>query len=109
MYRSTPVSELLFELLGGDRLSRLDFIKSENITDDVPVDSPLSDVANKELSGFLQSLGRSDTDTQLDLINSFRDFVIKEEERLKLSHAKNSRLYISFGVFSGVLVAIAFV
>ena len=109
MYKSTPVNTLLFEILGSERLSHLGFIKSVNVTDGVPVTSPLSDVANKELSGFLHSLGRSDTATQLDLIDSFRDYVIKEEERLKTSHTKNSRLYITFGVFSGVLIAIVFV
>ena len=109
MYRSTPVKLLVSEIISEQKLVHLSFIKPEFIGEDVKASSPLENAANKELSAFLSALGRSDTDTQLDLISSFRSYLCGEEEKLKLSHAKNARLYLSFGVFSGVLIALIFV
>ncbi len=109
MYKATPINTLVEQIITDSQLTHLKFINRECITDIAPVASPLSSAANKELSHFLHSLGRSDTGTQLALINSFRDYISKEEEILKENHSKNSRLYLSFGVFSGVLIALIFV
>lgn len=109
MYKSTPVKELVADVIESQNLTHLGFINPEKICDENYIYSPLQSTANKELSAFLSSLGRSNAETQLDLVDSFRSYMCSEEEKLKISHTKNSRLYLSFGVFSGLLIALIFV
>ena len=109
MYKSTPVKELVADVIESQKLTHLGFINPEKICDENYIYSPLQSTANKELSAFLSSLGRSNAETQLDLVDSFRSYMCSEEEKLKISHTKNSRLYLSFGVFSGLLIALIFV
>ena len=109
MYKNTPVKVLVSDVISTQKLTHLSFINPEKICDEICISSPLQSAANKELSAFLSSLGRSDTTTQLDLIDGFRSYLCAEEEKLRITHAKNARLYLSFGVFSGLLVALIFV
>ncbi len=109
MCRATPINLLLFETIETYDLHELSFIKEENIISDVPVRTSLPAGVDKEVSSFFSSLGKSDIQTQLVLINNFRDYISLEEEEYKISHTKNSRLYLTFGVFSGLLISLVFV
>ena len=109
MYRSTPLKELLLDTIDTYKLHALSFINSENITSNVMVKTSLSAGVNKEISSFLSSLGKSDTDTQLVLISGFRDYISEKEKEYKNSHTKNSKLYLTFGVFAGLLTVLVLV
>lgn len=105
MFKSTPINQLADEIISQGKLSSLSFINSDGSA----FDTPLESAANKELSLFLSGLGKSDTDTQLDLILSFKEYVQSLLEKYTQSHTKNSKLYLSFGFFFGVVLVIMFI
>ena len=109
MYKSTPVGLLVAQIIESNRLKHIGFINMASICDKKPVNTPLGSGVNGEINAFLHSLGRSDTATQLDLIAGFREYISDKEKTFKSSHAKNSRLYLTFGLFSGVVTALVLV
>ena len=109
MYKATPIGELVSDIVSSSELKEIKFINSDSITECKTVVSPLSADADRELNSFLHSLGRSDVQTQLDLIAGFRDYLIELENKYRNNHIKNSRIYLSFGLFSGVTVALVLI
>ena len=108
-FRNTPVTEYVSSLLDGDGFSRLDFITAENIKVKSVVRSPLSAEENSELSAFLYSLGKSDSKSQLKLINAFREYIRGCETNYAEKYSKDSRLLISFGFFGGLILSLVLI
>ena len=68
--------------------------------------SPLNSEENARLSELLFSLGKSETGSQLMLINGFKEFIKLRENAYRESYLKNSKLYIALGVFCGVVLGL---
>lgn len=109
MYRATPINLLIESVIEEAKLSHIKCAVQSVMSDGKMPELQLSNSENKEVFSFLNSLGKSDRETQIALVDSFRDYISKEEELHRKSHTKNSRLYLSFGVFSGILIALVFV
>jgi len=109
LYRATPILPLIDQTVERYKLTHLSFINSDVLKDGRNINSPLSSAVNKELNNFVHSLGMSDIQTQILLIDGFCDYITKEEEEQKINHSKNARLYLTFGVFSGLMAALIFV
>lgn len=105
-YTVTPITQLLNRILLDERLGNLNFISAENIKRNVQVVSCLSNSENLEISQFLYSLGKSDVHSQIKLINGFREYINARESEYISSFNKNSKLYITFGFFSGVVISL---
>lgn len=105
MYRATPINLLVDTIVKDCQLTHIESALQSGETQSLP----LTNSENKEVQSFLNSLGKSDRETQIALVDSFRDYIAKEEEIHRKTHSKNARLYLSFGVFSGVLIALVFV
>ncbi len=87
----------------------LSFITAQSIKQEGAVESPLRDDENTELSRFLYSLGKSDTSSQLRLIEGFRQYITLREEEYRNKLEKDSRLYIALGIFSGAIISLIFI
>lgn len=105
-YTVTPITQLISKLLLDERLSNLSFISSENIKSKKPIESCLSSSDNAEISRFLYSLGKSDINSQIKLIRGFKEYINSVEAEYHASFIKNSKLYISFGFFGGVVISL---
>ena len=108
-FRSTPVTSLLESLLQSGEYARLGFISTEAVKFKSDIKSPLENSLNAELSSFLYSLGKSDAKSQQRLIASFQKRLEAAENEYKSLYAKNSRLYVSFGVFSGAVIVLVLI
>ena len=64
---------------------------------------------NSELSAFLYSLGKSDSKSQLKLINAFREYIRGCETNYAEKYSKDSRLLISFGFFGGLILSLVLI
>ena len=106
-YKITPIEGLLEGKLADK--NKLDFINFECVKNRVEINSDLSDEENRELAGFLYSLGKSDVHSQLKLIGSFREFAEYSKNQYIQQYQKNSKVYISLGLFTGIVLSIVLV
>lgn len=106
-YKITPVAGLLDEKLT-DKKS-LDFIDFECVKSRAEPKSDLSDDENRELGDFLYSLGKSDVNSQLKLIKGFRQYIDYSKNQYISQYQKNSKVYISLGLFSGIVLSLVLI
>ncbi|MBQ9516772.1 MAG: hypothetical protein IJI47_02775 [Eubacterium sp.] len=109
MYRATPINLLIEQIVEECRLTHIKGFLQSYFASGKAAELPMSNSQNKEVLSFLHALGKSDTQTQIALVDSFCEYISKEEETLKKSHSKNAGLYLAFGAFSGVLIVLVFV
>lgn len=105
-YRVTPARELLEKLLSSGKATHLSFISSDCLSAKRDILSPLSRSENEEISLFFYSLGKSDISSQKKLILSFREYINKAETAYSEKYKKDSKLYVSFGLFFGIVFSL---
>lgn len=98
---------LLTELIKSFSFKYLDFLTMETIANQSVISSPLTDEENREISAFLYSLGKSNAQSQILLIDGFREYVKFMITKYSDAYTKNSKLFITFGFFSGALISLA--
>lgn len=108
-FRSTPIVTLLGELLSYGELGALSFIDENSVKEKTIIKSLLSSEENAELSSFLFSLGKSDKQSQLKVIEGFKQYIKNSEKEYSEQLKKNERLYLAFGFFSGALLVLTIV
>ena len=96
----------LIELLDKNRFSNLGFINSNMIKTREKVISPLNENENSLISDFLFSLGKSDANSQLVLIEGFKENIEIIKRKYENSYAEKARLYLAFGFFSGLAASL---
>ncbi len=106
-YKITPVMNLLQSKLIEKK--RLDFIDFECVKNKTEIKSDLSIEENCELSEFLYSLGKSDVNSQLKLINGFRQYIEYSKNQYTQQYKRNSKVYISLGLFSGIVLSLVLI
>ncbi|MBR3737748.1 MAG: hypothetical protein IKN26_03320 [Eubacterium sp.] len=105
-YKITPAGELIESIVESRKLESLKFIGKNCLIRQKKIDSPLSDSDNKEVSSFLFMFGKSDVETQKKLVSNFRENINLSLKKYTDKHSKDSKLYITFGLFSGLIVSI---
>ena len=105
-YRVTPIRELLCSTLKNERIKHLSFISDDCITENTEIKSILSIRENQELSQFLYSLGKSDVPSQKKLIEGYKEYVNNSLKYYCERHKKDSRIYVSFGLFFGIVFSL---
>ena len=96
----------LTKLLGDGRFQSLDFLNSEMLKQRMKINSPLSAEDNELVSDFIYSLGKSDSNSQLKLIETFRKSIEQSKRKYEVDYSENSRLYLAFGLFGGVVFSL---
>ncbi len=100
--RKNSVISLIEENSGG----RLSFLNKEMLLEKSIARTPLGDSDNAEIGTFIYSLGKSDTQSQLLLIESFREYIKARESYYKEKYIKDSKLNIAMGVSGGIIIAL---
>lgn len=105
-YTVNPINKIITKIINNDRYKNLDFITQDCVKQKSVISSPLSAAENEEISQFLYSLGKSDIKSQLLLIEAFREYVSHSRCVYREKHKKDSKLFVTFGFFSGVVVSL---
>lgn len=105
-YTVNPINKIICKTVNDERYKNLDFITQDCIKEKSKILSPLSFAENEEISQFLYSLGKSDIKSQLILIDSFREYINHSLLIYREKHKKNSKLFITFGFFGGVVISL---
>ncbi len=105
-YRVTPAKELIDSALLNKNLRHIKFISSENIIEKKRLNSILSETDNDEISNFIYSLGKTDLNSQKRLISNFKDYINNSMNEYSAKHKRDSKLYVSFGLFFGIVFSL---
>lgn len=105
-FKVTPVLTLFENCIKNKRYDTLNFLSVEDIQSLSEIKSPLSKTENKELAYFLYSLGKTDLKSQINLINSFKEYIAQVKLKYIEEYKKNSKLYITFSLFGSIVFSL---
>ena len=84
----------------------LSFISFDMLIKPTVPDTVLDLNDSREIGEFIYSLGKSDTKSQLLVIESFKSYIKERERHYAKKYAEGSRLAMMFGFFGGVIIAL---
>jgi len=96
---SPETDEIIFRLKSDSRLKDIDF-------EDECFASPLNPDENERIENLFSVLGHYDNDSQIKYINDFISYFKLLKEQYQEYYAGHYRLYITLGLFSGVLISV---
>ena len=96
---SPETDEIIRRLKDDERLCEIDF-------DNGFISSPLDKRENTMLKELFEILGKYDIKSQVNYINEFIGFFKLSRQRYEEYYSSHYKLYLVFGLFSGVLVCI---
>ena len=108
-YKMTPAPLILKNALNDTRLRGLNFINADNLVNKERIKSCLNDEQNEEISCFLYSFGKSDINTQINLVKKFKGYVQNAENEYKRTLTKNAKLYVALAFFGSSVVSIVII
>ena len=99
------IGNIVVDLLKFDDIQKID----ESIVTNITSISSLTEYDKSIFISTLRSLGKSDLDSQINIIENGKNILqnqIKEATEIKL---KNSKLYKTVGVISGIMIVVIFI
>lgn len=101
-YSLKPITSIL-------ESSNSKYILQSNILSNEIIETPLSDRENEKISEFLYSLGKSDVNSQVKIINTFKDYLESLRVMYIEKYKSKSKIYISLGVYSGIIISLVLI
>ena len=95
-YYSNDTKSVVNHLSNEPGLSHLKFLKTYN-PENINIKTELTDSENEKINALFKILGTTDSDSMLDVINSFSKSIEESKEKYLGSFKSHSRLYIAFG------------
>lgn len=97
---TAPETDEIIHLLKTDKnLAGVDF-------NDEKLSSPLSNEENERVKRLFNVLGKYDTESQIKYINEFKGYFKLLKEQYQEHFNTHRKLYLTLGLFSGVLVSV---
>lgn len=107
-YYSNDTKSVISNLSNEPALSHLSFLKTYN-PENISIKTDLSESENEKINALFRILGTTDSDSMLDVINSFSKSIEESKEKYLSNFKSRSRLCIAFGVLGGMAVSILLV
>lgn len=105
-YAVTPLPNLLQKCIKNHKL--LFFISTDNLLKKESADSILNDEENEAISTFIYSLGKSDINSQIKLINGFIEYISFIQKKYLNDYEKYKKINLSFSLFFGLMICLVF-
>lgn len=103
-YSVTPIKILVNNLCS--QYMHISFINEDFIENKSFVATRLNNTENEEISRFLYSLGKSDLQSQKNIVAGFKEYITQSKNKYKKEHDKNGKMYICFCSFSGIILSL---
>ena len=100
--------KIIKRLCNEQSLSHLDFLKNINI-ENIHIETELDPADNERLNLLFGNMGKTDSESMLNLVESFRLNMIESRKRYEECYKNKSRLYIAFGIFGGLAVTLVLI
>lgn len=89
-------------------LSHLSFLNSFDF-ENIDIKTELDTADNERLNLLFKNLGKTDTQSMLDLISSFKSAMLQSAEKYDEYYKSHARLCIAFGVFGGLILSLVII
>lgn len=99
-YRSSPILDIIENK--AQKYKNLSFITNDNITNQVETCTSLKTDENTKINEFLQSLGKSDLNSQIKQIKAFEKEFDNKKNYYFEQFNKYRKINLSFGFFIGI-------
>lgn len=104
-YFSNDTVKIISNLCNEPSLSHLKFLKNIDL-ENIHINTELSDTENEKINSLFKMLGSADSDSTIEMVNSFKASMEESKNRYLNYFKSHSRLYIAFGIFGGIAVSI---
>lgn len=102
-YKQSPIIPLVLEYTDGTNIS---FISKENFYSNTTTASILSDKENEQIGDFIFSLGKTDSKSQINIIDAFRQYMDSIKREYSDAYKSKSKVYITFGMCGGLMLSL---
>lgn len=104
--RKTPIRTIVKQISENEMFSLLNFMNEQMLYSIQIPKTSLSDVHNKKIGEFIYSLGKDETGSQLESIDTFEEFTKNLKLKYESEYKSKSRLYITVGTAFGIILCI---
>ncbi len=102
-YKQSPIISLVLESVQN---TNIDFITSDCFYHCTVPQSCLADHENQRIGEFIFSLGKTDTASQLNMIDAFRKYISMARDNYSAAYSTKSKVYIAFGLCCGLALSL---
>lgn len=108
-FRQPPIIEAVKNIIKRCSLDSISFIDDEYFYSVKVTDTPLSKDENNELAIFIHSLGKSDLKSQVNIVNSFCEYIKEVKTKYSDMYASKSKVYLAMGFSLGLVLSLILV
>lgn len=100
--------KIIKRLCNEPSLSHLSFLDNFDF-EDIHIKTELDDEDNERLNFLFKNIGKTDTASMLNLIESFKQNMLISRKKYEDYYKNHSRLYIAFGIFGSLAVTLVLI
>ena len=108
-FRQQTIIEAVKNIIKRCSLDSISFIDDEYFYSVKVTDTPLSKDENNELAIFIHSLGKSDLKSQVNIVNSFCEYIKEVKTKYSDMYASKSKVYLAMGFSLGLVLSLILV
>lgn len=100
--------KILKRLCSEPSLSHLNFLSDFDF-ENIHINTELDDEDNERLNFLFKNIGKTDTASMLNLLESFKQNMLISRKKYEDYYKNHSRLYIAFGIFGSLAVTLVLI
>lgn len=105
-FRLTSTQDILRHLEQDERFAKLPFLKTFDVEKKSGIQTNLDKKDDRELSDFLCSIGTTDIENQLRMVQAYKAFAEVRRQHYQKEYEKRRKLYAAFGLSGGMILAL---
>lgn len=107
-FSASSTEKIISRLAAEPSLSHLYFLKEIDF-ENISIKTPLDSSDNEQINLLFKELGKSDVESTVALINSFRESMQLSNKKYEENYRSHYKLCIAFGVLGGLAVTVILV
>ena len=107
-FSASSTEKIISRLAAEPSLSHLYFLKDIDF-ENISIKTPLDSSDNEQINLLFKELGKSDVESTVALINSFRESMQLSHKKYEENYRSHYKLCIAFGVLGGLAVTVILV
>lgn len=107
-FSASSTEKIISRLAAEPSLSHLYFLKEIDF-ENISIKTPLDSSDNEQINLLFKELGKSDVESTVALINSFRESMQLSHKKYEENYRSHYKLCIAFGVLGGLAVTVILV
>lgn len=101
-------TKIIKRLSNEPSLEHLTFLKNFNF-ENIDISTELNAIDNERINNLFRNIGEVDINSMLELLSSFKMNMIESNKNYENYYETHSRLYIAFGIFTGLVISLVLI